>query len=59
MCFLLAVGHYIWENNQGYYFQDYLPWEDYVSSSAFSAALIFWSYFIILNTMVPISLYVR
>ncbi|XP_043343268.1 phospholipid-transporting ATPase FetA-like isoform X3 [Cervus elaphus] len=58
MCFLLAVGHYIWENNQGYYFQDYLPWEDYVSSSAFSAALIFWSYFIILNTMVPISLYV-
>lgn len=59
MCFLLAVGHYIWENNQGYYFQDYLPWEDYVSSSAFSATLIFWSYFIILNTMVPISLYVR
>ncbi|KAB0358934.1 hypothetical protein FD754_003090, partial [Muntiacus muntjak] len=58
MCFLLAVGHYIWENNQGYYFQDYLPWKDYVSSSAFSAALIFWSYFIILNTMVPISLYV-
>uniref|UniRef100_A0A8C2P4U3 Phospholipid-transporting ATPase n=1 Tax=Capra hircus TaxID=9925 RepID=A0A8C2P4U3_CAPHI len=58
MCFLLAVGHYIWENNKGYYFQDYLPWEDYVSSSVFSATLIFWSYFIILNTMVPISLYV-
>ncbi|XP_040102818.1 phospholipid-transporting ATPase FetA-like [Oryx dammah] len=58
MCFLLAVGHYIWENNKGYYFQDYLPWEDYVSSSVFSAALMFWSYFIILNTMVPISLYV-
>uniref|UniRef100_A0A8B9WX60 Phospholipid-transporting ATPase n=1 Tax=Bos mutus grunniens TaxID=30521 RepID=A0A8B9WX60_BOSMU len=58
MCFLLAVGHYIWENNKGYYFQDYLPWEDYVSSSVFSATLMFWSYFIILNTMVPISLYV-
>uniref|UniRef100_A0A8C6FQI2 Phospholipid-transporting ATPase n=1 Tax=Moschus moschiferus TaxID=68415 RepID=A0A8C6FQI2_MOSMO len=58
MCFLLAVGHYIWENNKGYYFQDYLPWEDYVTSSVFSATLIFWSYFIILNTMVPISLYV-
>uniref|UniRef100_A0A8C0CJ81 Phospholipid-transporting ATPase n=1 Tax=Balaenoptera musculus TaxID=9771 RepID=A0A8C0CJ81_BALMU len=37
---------------------DFLPWKEYVSSSAVSAVLIFWSYFIILNTVVPISLYV-
>uniref|UniRef100_A0A8C3YFA4 Phospholipid-transporting ATPase n=1 Tax=Catagonus wagneri TaxID=51154 RepID=A0A8C3YFA4_9CETA len=58
MCFILAIGHCIWENKKGYYFQDFLPWKEYVSSSVVSATLIFWSYFIILNTMVPISLYV-
>uniref|UniRef100_A0A8C9HIR2 Phospholipid-transporting ATPase n=1 Tax=Piliocolobus tephrosceles TaxID=591936 RepID=A0A8C9HIR2_9PRIM len=58
ICFVLAVGHGIWQNKKGYYFQIFLPWEKYVSSSAVSAILIFWSYFIILNTMVPISLYV-
>nr|XP_060465380.1 phospholipid-transporting ATPase FetA-like isoform X1 [Panthera onca] len=58
MCFILAIGHGIWENKKGYYFQNYLPWKEYVPSSAVSAILVFWSYFIILNTMVPISLYV-
>nr|XP_012625497.1 phospholipid-transporting ATPase FetA-like isoform X2 [Microcebus murinus]XP_012625498.1 phospholipid-transporting ATPase FetA-like isoform X2 [Microcebus murinus] len=58
MCFILALGHGIWEQKRGYYFQIYLPWEKYVSSSVISSFLIFWSYFIILNTMVPISLYV-
>ncbi|XP_074217884.1 phospholipid-transporting ATPase FetA-like isoform X11 [Camelus bactrianus] len=58
MCFILAIGHYIWENKKGYYFRDFLPWKEYVSSSVVSSVLIFWSYFIILNTMVPISLYV-
>uniref|UniRef100_A0A673UQJ3 Phospholipid-transporting ATPase n=1 Tax=Suricata suricatta TaxID=37032 RepID=A0A673UQJ3_SURSU len=58
MCFILAIGHGIWENKKGYYFQNYLPWKEYVPSSAVSAIPIFWSYFIILNTMVPISLYV-
>uniref|UniRef100_A0A452TKM9 Phospholipid-transporting ATPase n=1 Tax=Ursus maritimus TaxID=29073 RepID=A0A452TKM9_URSMA len=58
MCFILAIGHGIWENKKGYYFQDFLPWKEYVSSSVVSAVLIFWSYFIILNTMVPISLYI-
>uniref|UniRef100_A0A5F5PVK3 Phospholipid-transporting ATPase n=1 Tax=Equus caballus TaxID=9796 RepID=A0A5F5PVK3_HORSE len=58
MCFILAVGHGIWENKKGYYFQNFLPWKEYVSSSVVSAILMFWSYFIILNTVVPISLYV-
>ncbi|XP_069910071.1 phospholipid-transporting ATPase FetA isoform X2 [Oryctolagus cuniculus] len=58
MCLMLAIGHGIWENKIGYYFQIFLPWENYVSSSFVSSLFIFWSYFIVLNTMVPISLYV-
>ncbi|XP_004600454.2 phospholipid-transporting ATPase FetA-like [Sorex araneus] len=58
MCIILAIGHGTWETLKGYQFQGFLPWQRYVSSSAVSAMLIFWSYFIILNTMVPISLYV-
>ncbi|XP_019062342.1 phospholipid-transporting ATPase FetA isoform X2 [Fukomys damarensis] len=58
MCFVIAVGHGIWQSKIGYYFQIFLPWENYVSSSVVSATLIYWSYFIILNTMVPISLYI-
>ncbi|XP_037000446.2 phospholipid-transporting ATPase FetA-like [Artibeus jamaicensis] len=58
MCFILAIGHGIWESKKGYYFQNVLPWKEYVSSSVVSATFVFWSYFIILNTMVPISLYV-
>uniref|UniRef100_A0A8C1JUA7 Phospholipid-transporting ATPase n=1 Tax=Cyprinus carpio TaxID=7962 RepID=A0A8C1JUA7_CYPCA len=42
MCIILAVGNGIWENH----------------NTAFSAFLTFWSYIIILNTVVPISLYV-
>ncbi|KAK9408713.1 phospholipid-transporting ATPase ID-like [Crotalus adamanteus] len=58
MCLILAIGNCIWEYNEGYRFQVYLPWETDVKSSFFSAFLVFWSYVIILNTVVPISLYV-
>ncbi|OCU02794.1 phospholipid-transporting ATPase ID [Xenopus laevis] len=58
MCIILAIGNGIWESNQGYYFQVYLPWPEGVTNAAFSGFLMFWSYVIILNTVVPISLYV-
>ncbi|XP_060234538.1 phospholipid-transporting ATPase FetA isoform X4 [Meriones unguiculatus] len=58
MCFLLSIGHGIWKSNKGYFFQAFLPWEHFIASPATSSVLIFWSYFIVLNTMVPISLYV-
>ncbi|XP_076420194.1 phospholipid-transporting ATPase FetA isoform X3 [Peromyscus maniculatus bairdii] len=58
MCLLLSIGHGIWESHKGYFFQAFLPWQRYIVSSATSSALVFWSYFIVLNTMVPISLYV-
>ncbi|XP_021332106.1 phospholipid-transporting ATPase ID [Danio rerio] len=55
MCIILAVGHGIWENYTGSKFNVFLPHEE---NAAFSAFLTFWSYIIILNTVVPISLYV-
>ncbi|XP_068946163.1 phospholipid-transporting ATPase FetA-like [Petaurus breviceps papuanus] len=58
MCFILIVGHGIWQTKNGYYFQIYLPWEEGVNSPSISTFLTFWSYIIILNTVVPISLYV-
>ncbi|KAK7886810.1 hypothetical protein WMY93_026431 [Mugilogobius chulae] len=55
---ILAVGNAVWEREVGSLFQRYLPWDPPVDSFLFSAFLSFWSYVIILNTVVPISLYV-
>lgn len=56
---ILAVGNTIWESWIGRDFQVFLPWDEIQSSAVFSGFLNFWSYIIILNTVVPISLYVR
>ncbi|XP_061838583.2 phospholipid-transporting ATPase ID [Nerophis lumbriciformis] len=58
MCMFLAIGNAVWEQVVGYQFQNYLSWEPPVDSVVFSAFFAFWSYVIILNTLVPISLYV-
>ncbi|XP_072353195.1 phospholipid-transporting ATPase ID [Scyliorhinus torazame] len=58
MCTVLAIGNSVWESYKGYYFQVYLPWIHKPPNSSFSGFLMFWSYVIILNTVVPISLYV-
>uniref|UniRef100_A0A672J8F1 Phospholipid-transporting ATPase n=1 Tax=Salarias fasciatus TaxID=181472 RepID=A0A672J8F1_SALFA len=55
---ILAVGNAVWEREVGSRFQSYLPWDPPVDNFLFSAFLSFWSYVIILNTVVPISLYV-
>ncbi|KAG7476520.1 hypothetical protein MATL_G00083880 [Megalops atlanticus] len=57
MCTVLAIGNGIWEYQDGSVFMAFLPRQDGVDA-AFSAFLTFWSYVIILNTVVPISLYV-
>uniref|UniRef100_A0A665URF3 Phospholipid-transporting ATPase n=1 Tax=Echeneis naucrates TaxID=173247 RepID=A0A665URF3_ECHNA len=57
MCSILAIGNWIWEMNEGSQFMVFLPRQD-GNNAAFSAFLTFWSYVIILNTVVPISLYV-
>ncbi|KAL2084185.1 hypothetical protein ACEWY4_019703 [Coilia grayii] len=55
---ILAVGNAVWELEVGSLFQSFLPWDAPVNNFLFSAFLSFWSYVIILNTVVPISLYV-
>ncbi|XP_034443809.1 probable phospholipid-transporting ATPase IM [Hippoglossus hippoglossus] len=55
---ILAIGNTIWESRIGRRFQVFLPWTEFQSNAVFSGFLTFWSYIIILNTVVPISLYV-
>ncbi|TRY65285.1 hypothetical protein DNTS_015442, partial [Danionella cerebrum] len=57
MCTILSIGNAIWEYQQGNSFIVFLPRADGANASL-SAFLTFWSYVIILNTVVPISLYV-
>ncbi|XP_059808713.1 phospholipid-transporting ATPase ID isoform X2 [Hypanus sabinus] len=58
MGIILGIGNSIWENEVGIHFRNYLPWDQWMKSAIFSGFLSFWSYIIILNTVVPISLYV-
>ncbi|XP_056593278.1 phospholipid-transporting ATPase ID [Triplophysa dalaica] len=57
MCTILSIGNAIWEYQEGDSFIAFLPRPDGANASL-SAFLTFWSYVIILNTVVPISLYV-
>ncbi|XP_069078622.1 probable phospholipid-transporting ATPase IM [Pleurodeles waltl] len=57
MGIVLAIGNSIWEHYVGSGFRTYLRWKEVMNSSIFSGFLAFWSYIIILNTVVPISLY--
>uniref|UniRef100_A0A8C9A5L4 Phospholipid-transporting ATPase n=1 Tax=Prolemur simus TaxID=1328070 RepID=A0A8C9A5L4_PROSS len=55
---ILAIGNSIWENQVGDQFRTFLFWNEGEKNFMFSGFLTFWSYIIILNTVVPISLYV-
>ncbi|XP_065797299.1 probable phospholipid-transporting ATPase IM isoform X2 [Muntiacus reevesi] len=55
---ILAIGNSIWENQVGDQFRTFLFRNEGEKNSVFSGFLTFWSYIIILNTVVPISLYV-
>ncbi|RXN21326.1 phospholipid-transporting ATPase ID-like protein [Labeo rohita] len=57
MCTILSIGNAIWEYQEGNSFIVFLPRADGANASL-TAFLTFWSYVIILNTVVPISLYV-
>ncbi|KAM9338399.1 phospholipid-transporting ATPase ID-like [Symphorus nematophorus] len=57
MCSFLAIGNAIWEAREGAVFTAFLPYEAGIDASL-SSFLSFWSYVIVLNTVVPISLYV-
>ena len=63
MCAIMTICCGFWESFVGYDFSIYLPWEKYLSRDRRIGALeksllVFPSYIIILNTVVPISLYV-
>ncbi|XP_048258493.1 phospholipid-transporting ATPase ID-like isoform X1 [Haliotis rufescens] len=63
MCLVTTIACGVWESVVGFDFQLYLPWETFVNDdkeqgAATIAVLVFLSYLIILNTVVPISLYV-
>nr|XP_013010169.1 probable phospholipid-transporting ATPase IM isoform X2 [Cavia porcellus] len=55
---ILAIGNLIWEKKVGDQFRTFVFWNKEEKNSVFSGFLTFWSYIIILNTVVPISLYV-
>ncbi|XP_041666161.1 probable phospholipid-transporting ATPase IM [Cheilinus undulatus] len=57
MCSIMTIGNAIWEATDGSVFIVFLPREPGVNASL-SSFLTFWSYVIVLNTVVPISLYV-
>lgn len=68
-CLVMTAACGIWETLKGNDFQVFLPWDSYIPGSpdkdgskqegaTVTALLVFFSYIIILNTVVPISLYV-
>lgn len=65
MCLFCTIACGFWETVTGQYFRGFLPWdkkavpqEDPTSGATIIAILVFFSYAIVLNTVVPISLYV-
>ncbi|KAI3380647.1 hypothetical protein SNEBB_006271 [Seison nebaliae] len=62
LCLILAIISGVFEYDTGYFFQAYMPWENDVRTrkkgSLLNALLNFFSYVILLNTLIPISLYV-
>ncbi|XP_077594057.1 phospholipid-transporting ATPase ID-like [Stigmatopora nigra] len=57
LCSVLALGHAAWERREGGPFAAFLPPEADVDGPL-SSFLCFWSYVILLNTAVPMSLFV-
>jgi len=63
VCLFCTIACGVWETLTGYNFQIYLPWDtlipkDLGSGATLISLLVFFSYAIVLNTVVPISLYV-
>lgn len=63
ICCIAMFGCILFEGLLGYSFQEYLPWQSFIIGGRTGGAIItgllqFWSYVIVLNTVVPISLYV-
>lgn len=60
LCLICTIGQMVWYSRYGIDFKIYniIPAMPYSDAAWKSGALMFWSYIIIMNTLVPISLYV-
>lgn len=65
MCLFCTIACGVWETVTGQHFRGYLPWDkkaipqdNPTAGATVIAVLVFFSYAIVLNTVVPISLYV-
>jgi len=63
VCLFCTIACGVWETLTGSNFRDYLPWDQLIPEGLTEGAtlisiLVFFSYAIVLNTVVPISLYV-
>ncbi|XP_065308514.1 phospholipid-transporting ATPase ID isoform X1 [Dermacentor albipictus] len=64
ICLFCTIACGVWETVTGQFFRVYLPWDKVIRSdntvggATAIAVLVFFSYAIVLNTVVPISLYV-
>lgn len=59
ICTLLAIGTTVWEEITGKHFQIYLPWEGFYKDSVVIIGIAHWpSFIMVLNTLIPISLYI-
>ncbi|XP_073476414.1 phospholipid-transporting ATPase IC-like [Aquarana catesbeiana] len=54
----LAIGQSVWENDMNTGNKSWYLYDGYDYTPSYRGFLIFWGYIIVLNTMVPISLYV-
>ena len=58
LAILMAILSSVWETKIGNVFLEYLPNDSSASSPSMKGFLNFFSYIILMNTLVPISLYV-
>ncbi|KAJ7385268.1 Phospholipid-transporting ATPase ID [Desmophyllum pertusum] len=59
ICTFCAIATTVWEEIIGQHFQGYIPWEDFYSDSVVVIGIVHWpSFIMVLNTLIPISLYI-
>ncbi|XP_022781845.1 phospholipid-transporting ATPase ID-like [Stylophora pistillata] len=59
ICTLCSIATTIWEELYGKDFQVYLPWESFYKDSVVIIGIVHWpSFVMVLNTLIPISLYI-
>ncbi|KAK3742317.1 hypothetical protein QZH41_018533 [Actinostola sp. cb2023] len=59
ICVVLSICTTLWEHFTGQYFQVYLPWPSFYKNNTVIIGIAHWpSFIMVLNTLIPISLYI-